>query len=245
MQDFKYFLYKRLARWITCEIKLGEFARLELDSKYQVASFQDVFCSPFYWQLMSFLNRPMNTVLDLGAHLGHFLILAAYINQEIFGEPPEKIFLFEANDCLIPHLKSNLDKTFSKTKSQFKIIQGLVGKKTGTAEFLTRRSNFLASGISSEKGSYKISYVDIEQALDVDIIDVCKCDIEGAEIDFIENYPDLLRRVRIFMVEIHDQNPKVIHQIHSNLEDLGFTACGKEFVISGYTQKIYRNDLIS
>ena len=35
-------------------------------------------------------------------------------------------------------------------------------------------------------------------------IDLLKCDIEGAELLFIQHYPELLRKVRVAVFEFHD-----------------------------------------
>lgn len=63
------FLYRRLARWITCEVKLLGQHPLALDNKFQVNSLQDVFCHPFYWQLYNWLLEPPQQVVDLESSL--------------------------------------------------------------------------------------------------------------------------------------------------------------------------------
>jgi hypothetical protein len=38
---------------------------------------------------------------------------------------------------------------------------------------------------------------------DVGAVDLLKCDIEGAELLFLQSYPDLLRSVRAVVMELH------------------------------------------
>src|SRR5215208_1602412 len=49
-------------------------------------------------------------------------------------------------------------------------------------------------------------YVDLSALLaSVPDIDLLKCDIEGAELLFIQNYRDVLQRVRVAIFELHDE----------------------------------------
>lgn len=67
-----FFLYRRLSRWITCEFKLKKHSKIALKNKYEIASFKDVFCHPFYWQVFHWVHEPPKLVVDCGAHCSHF-----------------------------------------------------------------------------------------------------------------------------------------------------------------------------
>ncbi len=48
------------------------------------------------------------------------------------------------------------------------------------------------------------SYLDLDQLVSKDVsIDLLKCDIEGSELELLENYPDLMRRARNLLIELH------------------------------------------
>ena len=105
------FLYRRLARWITCEVKLLGQHPLALDNKFQVNSLQDVFCHPFYWQLYNWLPEPPRLVVDLGAHCGHFSMLADVCFRTQFGAVDPEYLLVEPNPKLTPVIRRNLQKS--------------------------------------------------------------------------------------------------------------------------------------
>jgi hypothetical protein len=53
-------------------------------------------------------------------------------------------------------------------------------------------------------------------------IDLLKCDIEGSELLFVENYPDLLRKVEIAVFELHS-NLCDTRRVQELLTEYGFT----------------------
>jgi hypothetical protein len=96
-----FFLYRRLGRWITCEFNLFEHQfKISLSNKYEVASFQDVFCHPFYWQMFRWLDKPPKLIVDCGGHCGHFSILADICIRSKFDSSNTEYILVEPN----PHL---------------------------------------------------------------------------------------------------------------------------------------------
>ncbi|MDZ4742692.1 MAG: FkbM family methyltransferase [Verrucomicrobiota bacterium] len=240
MKKLSYFLYRRLARWITCGIRLADYGVIPLDSKYQLASFQDVFCSPFYWQLSVILKRPARTVVDLGAHLGHFTIFISYLQKELFRCSPEHIYLFEANSDLISRLKKNIANHIKSSKLQ--IFSNAVGQRAGSVRLMVNPSNLLQTTINLNAKGKSVDYVDLDKILGTQTIDVCKCDIEGSEFDFIQTYGEILKRTRIFLVEIHTFDEKQIIPFDELLEEYGLIPVGRSICTGGNIQKIYVND---
>jgi hypothetical protein len=51
---------------------------------------------------------------------------------------------------------------------------------------------------------FMVDYVDLDQVLGPGRIDLLKCDIEGAELTFLQNYPQLLQRTDVSVFEFHD-----------------------------------------
>src|SRR5437016_11609727 len=109
--SFASFLYRRLARWITCEFLLWDNAKIALQSKYEVSSFQDVYCNPFYWQMFQVLEQPPSLVVDCGAHCGHFTILAEQCIRARFGSTDTRYILIEPNPALLPVIRKNMFDT--------------------------------------------------------------------------------------------------------------------------------------
>lgn len=100
-------------------------------------------------------------------------------------------------------------------------IQKLVGARTGSASLTGGHSSSLAS--VSENGQNRVDYVDLNSLTGhVETIDLLKCDIEGSEQAFVENYPELLQKVKIMILEVHPRqcNADAVMKIieHTGLE---------------------------
>ena len=83
--------------------------------------------------------------------------------------------------------------------------KGLVGLKEGEA-YISASHVHYGNAISSraKAGAIGVPFVNLIEILrHADEIDLLKCDIEGAEFEFIENYEDLLKKVRAAVFEFH------------------------------------------
>lgn len=223
---WSYFLYRRLANLITCELRLPGNHPLALDSKYQVNSLQDVFCHPFYWQIFGWLDAAPNLIVDLGAHCGHFSMLADVCFQARFGEAQPEYLLIEPNAELLPVIEKNLSR--SGLCPRHVLEQGLVGARSGDGILWVNPKNYLSSSVQSAPStkSMKVGYVDLEQLLNGRDIDLLKVDIEGAEYEFAANYPELLGRVKYLMIEIHAEEEKKRQQLNQCLKEAGLQLVG-------------------
>src|SRR5258708_1543251 len=81
---------------------------IALYDKYQLASFQDVFCHPFYWFALNSISSKPQLIVDCGAHCGHFSILADLCIRARFGTSDTRYVLVEPNPKLIKSLQLNL-----------------------------------------------------------------------------------------------------------------------------------------
>ncbi len=198
------FLYRRLARWITCEVRLLGQHPFALDSKFQVNSLQDVFFHPFYWQLYSWLPAVPRLVVDLGAHCAHFSMLADLCFRARFGNVESDYVLIEPNPRLIPIIARNLKRSGLCPRNR--VYQGLVGaSRAGCGTLWVHPKNYLSAGLTRAPSTRGIQapYLDLETVVGSRAIDLLKVDIEGAEFDFVENYRELLGRVGTLVIEIH------------------------------------------
>src|ERR1700722_4385814 len=108
---WRYFLYRRLSRWVTYEVRLWDDAWLSLRGKYDAASFSDVFCDPFYWQASNYIDPAPRLVVDCGANCGHFTILAEKCIRARYGASDARFVLIEPNPLLMKTLSRNLGDT--------------------------------------------------------------------------------------------------------------------------------------
>jgi FkbM family methyltransferase len=216
------FFYRRLARWITCEVQLLGEHRLALNSKFQVNSLQDVFCHPFYWQLYGWLPAAPAFVVDLGAHCGHFSMLADICFRTQFGHCEPQYLLIEPNPKLVRAIEANLQR--SGLCRRHELLRGLVGgKRTGSDQLWVCSRNFLSASLQQSAGTYAVDadYLDLDAIIQDRKIDLLKIDIEGAEYEFVENYPELLKSTNFAMLEIHERPQYRLQSIYEAMEQAG------------------------
>ena len=234
------FLYRRLARLITCELKLLGHRPLALDNKFQVNSLQDVFCHPFYWQVYNWLDESPKLVLDLGAHCGHFSMLADVCIQVRFGDVQPEYLLVEPNPKLIPVIQRNLSR--SGLCSRHELRQGLVGARAGAATLWVSPSNYLSASLQRGQSTTGIpaSYLNLDDLVGNRTIDLLKVDIEGAEYELVANYPGLLERVQKMMIEIHSASDSNQKDLRAAIERAGLQRVGQVLEHSGYQLASYQ-----
>jgi FkbM family methyltransferase len=203
VRDLRFFLYRRLCRWISCDLRLPFRVRLSLASKYDVASFQDVFCHPFYWQVFTWLNEPPRLVVDCGANCGHFTALVETCVRVKFGRSDTRYLLVEPNPASRPILERNLRD--AGVAGRHHVLTALLGSKSGSGTLWVHPKNYLASSLARLEGArpHTVPFVDLAAHLP-ETVDLLKMDIEGGEYAFARENPDVLERTRLLLTEIHD-----------------------------------------
>jgi FkbM family methyltransferase len=216
------FLYRRLARFITCEVRLLGSHPLAFDSKFQVNSLQDVFCHPFYWQLYGWLPKTPQLIVDLGAHCGHFSLLADTCFRIQFPDSDPEFILVEPNPKLIGTIRKNLQR--SGLCRQHTIHQGLVGcMRSGTTTLWVSSKNYLSASLNAASGMRPMpaNFIDLESLTKGRFVDLLKIDIEGAEFDFAGQYTQFLSRVQALMIEIHGADKEQHRLLYSRFDQAG------------------------
>lgn len=239
-----FFLYRRLARWITCEFSLANTTKLSLKNKYEVASFKDVFCHPFYWQVFQWINYPPKLVVDCGAHCGHFSILADICFQSKFGFSNTQYILIEPNPYLLPIVKRNILDAGMSHRVELK--QGLLGTKLGSGELWINHKNYLATGLNYTKRvkPFNVPYINLQEVVGNQAIDLMKIDIEGGEFAFIRSNLDILNQVNLIFMELHDA-PKEMHQeLVTSLQSVGLYMADKPVEANGQKLLIFQRQLV-
>jgi FkbM family methyltransferase len=235
-----FFLYRRLCRWITCELKLSDCSKLALQSKYEVASFKDVFCHPFYWQVFQWINTPPKLVIDCGAHCGHFSILADLCFHSKFGSSNAEYILVEPNPFLLSVINKNLSDTSLAKRS--KLIQGFLGSNSDSSTLWIHPKNYLVSSLQQTDGAkpYSVNHINLSTIIDKRNIDLLKLDIEGGEFDFIESNLSLFHQVNLLFMELHNA-PKNLHQkLLNSLNNVGLKSMIKPLKSNGQQLMIFQ-----
>jgi FkbM family methyltransferase len=198
------FLYRRLCRFVTCELTLSPGRRLALRTKYDVASCSDVFFHPFYWTSLSFLSAPPNHVVDCGACCGHFSILADTFLKSRFAAAEPKFTLVEANPLAIPVLKRNLaDAGLFKRAT---IVHALLGVHSPSpSPFWIDRRNWLTASTRPLLGAWQfhVATAKLASLTDHQPVGLLKIDIEGAEYQLLELEPHVFHCATMVLAELH------------------------------------------
>jgi FkbM family methyltransferase len=189
--------------------------KIELLSPVDWSTYNDIFVDGEYDFAVSKTfqaiekNQPCVNVLDLGANVGFFLLrfldrmraadLAVTVTAVAIEPDPANVGeLHSRLDQQPPRIRELLDET---------IIVGAVGQKAGTST-LWESHNYHAHSLLEEQkyvGAKKttVEYIDLEALYPGKQWDLVKCDIEGSEQAFVQNYGDLLSRSRVLVLELH------------------------------------------
>jgi FkbM family methyltransferase len=221
------FLYRRFSQWITCELRILFDSKIKLTSKYELASFNDVFCHPFYWQVFKYLEKQPQLIVDCGAHCGHFTILSEICIRTKFGAVNTEYILVEPNPFLIPIIEKNLKDADIYERADIK--QGLLGSKSGQDTLWINKKNYLTASLQTQKNSnaYQVNYIDLLKVVGDRSIDLIKIDIEGGEYDFIPANLRLLSQTNLVFIEIHSETEQMQNELYKSLESVGLQIADK------------------
>jgi FkbM family methyltransferase len=239
-----FFLYRRLARWITCEFKLKNNSKIALENKYEIASFKDVFCHPFYWQVFQWVHEPPKLVVDCGTHCGHFSILADICFESKFGVSNTEYLLVEPNPYLLPIIQKNVLQASLAHRIELK--QGLLGARSGEGTLWINHKNYLATGLHYCKGAkpFKVPYLDLLEIVENRTIDLMKIDIEGSEFEFIRLNLELLSQVNLIFMELHEAPQKKHQELFECLQSVGLYRATSSLEVKGQKLMIFRRQSV-
>ena len=153
---------------------------------------------------------PPFCVLDLGANVGFFTTrLIDVLLQRQGAELPFRSLMVEGSPACHDELRKRLLSN-PLARNHVRIEHGLVGKRAGKAT-IYQHAFHAANSVNNQtmvregKGT-EVNYIDVASlAEDMPRVHLLKCDIEGSELTFLENYPDLLAKVDTVMIELHPE----------------------------------------
>lgn len=146
------------------------------------------------------------SILDIGANVGFFTLRFADLACQNFlsSKINFQVTLIEGSPTIYKELKSRLsEEPFFNKKTT--VVHGLVGELKGSAKIFESDFHVMNSLISdSKKGGIDVNYIDVNTLWSKNNkIDLLKCDIEGSELRFIENYKELLLQANLAVFELH------------------------------------------
>lgn len=209
LSRLKYKLSKFLWRKLNMHWKLRSGIDIRVECFVEWVIYNDIFADGEY-------DFPINeairlasvthslSILDLGANVGFFALRAAHI---IHKAKPDMQFLIrcvEGSPSVFQKLKKRIEEN-PHISDNISLCFGLLGQRSGSARIAESDyhggNSVLPEGT---QGGVPVQYVDIsgfyEPAASIDLL---KCDIEGAELLFLENYRGFLQQVRRIVMEMH------------------------------------------
>ena len=183
-------------------------------------SFSEIFIQQEYSDFIP--DEPVTNILDLGAHYGYFSL---WLQSKKPQQEIHSIMVEPSQRC-----QRSLEKMaqYPKLGGRFQYLQAAVGNpKEERTRFFERP--FMGGSLfssSSEEGHYDVKVLTLssEPSLKDQSFDIIKCDLEGAEWDFLIHYSSLLKNSKFLVMEWHSWHTGGggIVQIEKKLKDLEF-----------------------
>jgi FkbM family methyltransferase len=192
---------------LDCELRSGLHARIRNRADWEMYNevlVNSEYDAPIDYALDTFEgNRPF-VVLDLGGNVGYFALRCA--DECIMRGVGERLSLIvvEGAPLMFRELQNRLSAQ-PIMRDKARLLYGLVGCKGGEA-FITDSHLHYSNLVCEEprSGSSRVAFIDLDKELaSFGTIDLIKCDIEGSEFDFIDNYENLLKNTRAAVFELH------------------------------------------
>lgn len=152
---------------------------------------REIYSEKVYFPEQDFRIKKGDIVLDLGANVGIFSLLACKIAK--------KVIAVEAQSEFIPIIKKNISR--SNCPNNINIEFGIIGKDKGVFSDDTK----LQSASHYKKNPPLLSMQNIISKNKLERIDFLKCDIEGSEFSLFDKKSDLswLNKVKYISMEVH------------------------------------------
>ena len=220
-------LYQTLYQWVGLEHELHTGLTLQVASKGEWWAYNEIFVNgdydiPIQAALASCSSASL-VVLDLGANVGFFAFrVVDLIRRRHLESVVPEITMIEGSPKTFQALERRVQSQPPPTNN-FRTIHGLVGLRSGSAHIRESALHVKNTILDIPPGEgADVAFVDLNSVMAArSVIDLLKCDIEGSELLFIENYSDLLRKAKHAVFELHHDQCDTAKCV-SLLGDLGF-----------------------
>jgi FkbM family methyltransferase len=178
---------------------------------------KEIFCNNEY----DLKKNQYKTIIDIGANIGTFTLLASQTN------PRARIYSFEPVPETYKILNSNVVLISCNNVT---LQKWAIAPRESTRTFYSHKANVLASFTRTRGGMYKlkvktVSIKYIFKKYKINTCDFLKIDAEGAEFEIIDSLDKYLaRRIKQIVIEYHDRLTMHNHlELVKQLEKLGYT----------------------
>jgi FkbM family methyltransferase len=221
-------LYQTLYRALDLEHTLQSGLTVKVASKGEWWAYNEIFVNGEYdVPIRTALNgrsgvRPL-VVLDLGANVGYFSFrVLDLIGRQGWGSLDPDITMIEGSPKTFVELEKRV-RSQRQLTVDVRMAHGLVGQPQGSGVIREGALHVKNTTVDIPAGQgVRVDFVDLDSLMgDKSEVDLLKCDIEGAELLFIQNYSSLLRKVKHAVFELHHEQCDTKRCVRT-LEDLGF-----------------------
>ena len=153
-----------------------------------------------------------SVVLDIGAHLGHFSIVAARRGAQVVA--------FEPNPRTLPYLRRNLEA--NGVADRVRVVERAVGTTAGTATLYTSPAGDQSSlhEHADADGAVAVEVTAVDSETTGMRVDVIKMDVEGAEVSVLEGMARTLADASPRLVLFVERNPAALRRAGHAPEEL-------------------------
>ena len=198
-------------------------------------SFSEIFIQQEYSDFIP--DEPITNILDLGAHYGYFSL---WLQSKRPQDEIHSLMVEPSQRC-----QRSLEKMaqYPKLGGRFQYLQAAVGNpKEELTQFFERP--FMGGSLfssSSADCSYEVKTLTLleEQNPKKKSFDLIKCDLEGAEWEFLIHYSALLKNSKFLVMEWHSWHSggRGYPQIEKKFTEIGF-----QIIKSSSSQKAVGRD---
>ncbi len=220
-------LYQSLYRVLDLEHTLQSGLTVRVASHGEWWTYNDIFVDGEYDVpiRMALKGRsPVHpfVVLDLGANVGYFAFRVLDLIGQREPENYPDITMIEGSPKTFLELEKRI-RSQRPVAMSVRMVHGLVGQPRGSGVIREGAIHVKNTTVDVPvRHGVRVNFVNLDSLMgDRAEIDLLKCDIEGAELLFIQNYADLLRKVKHAVFELHHDQCDTTACVRA-LKDLGF-----------------------
>lgn len=204
---------------ISLPIRSGYWVRLLENDAYD--SFSEIFLKQEYLDFLP--DEKATKILDIGAHYGYFSLWF----QSIHPDHPVESLMIEPSERSAKSLESMRNDPF--LKGRFKYLKRAIADTSKENVKFYERPYMAGSSLSlNKKEAHKIVKVltpdEVFEKMQPPF-DIIKCDIEGAEWEFLNYYSNIVTNAKFVLLEWHSWHSGGggQHQLRAILSKLGFS----------------------
>ena len=174
-----------------------------------------------------FTPKSNEVVVDLGANIGEYTIMAA--------KQAKNVIAFEPNKRAVDFLNKNIELN---KLTNVQVIPKAAHSKTGTITLYSiPGTNTRDSICLFNKGKYFSESITLDEALKDKRIDIIKMDIEGAEFEALKGAENTLKNKPRIIAELH--TAPIRQQVLDFLKKHGYRVSYEEMITPGITWQTY------